>query len=244
MMPDQLRYITTLVAAVVVAVSVAAAGKFVGDGFRQGREADRYVTVKGVAERTVTADLVFWPIRVTATGNDLGAVQAKVDRSVDAVTVFLVGEGLPKEALDRGRVEVNDLLAQPYRPEGADQARYIIAQTVTVRTPEVEKVRAASARSGELVKLGVVFGETGGPVYAFTGLNGIKPAMIAEATKAARAGAEQFAADSASRVGAIRQANQGVFTVGPRDGMSSGNPDGEIEKSVRVVSTIEFFLVE
>jgi uncharacterized protein len=243
-MPDQLRYITALVVAIVLAVSIAAAGKFVGDGFRDGRQADRYVTVKGLAERTVSADLAVWPIRVTATGNDLGAVQAKVDQSVDAVTVFLIGEGIAKEALDRGRVEVNDLLAQAYRPEGADQARYIIAQTVTVRTAEVDKVRAASARSGELVKLGVVFGDSSGPSFAFTGLNAIKPEMIAEATKAARAGAEQFAADSNSRVGAIRQANQGVFTIGPRDGVAAGNPDGEVEKSVRVVSTIEFFLVE
>src|SRR3546814_6951561 len=89
----------------------------------------------------------------------------------------------------------------------------IIAQTLTVRTTDVEKVRAASARSGELVKLGVVFGDSGGPTYAFTRLNDIKPEMIAEATKAACAGAEQFAADSGSSVGAIRQANQGVFTI-------------------------------
>ena len=192
----------------------------------------------------MTADLAVWPIRVTATGNDLGAVQAKVDQSVDALTVFLVGEGLAQETLVRGRVEVNDLLAQAYRPEGAEQSRYIIAQTLTVRTPEVQKVRSASARSGELVKLGVVFGDSGGPSYAFTGLNDVKPAMIAEATRAARAGAEQFAADSGSTVGAIRQASQGVFTIWPRDGVAGGNPDAEIEKSVRVVSTIEFFLVE
>lgn len=243
-MPDQLRHITTLVAAVVIAVGVAAAGKFAGDGFRQGRTADRYVTVKGLAERTVTADLAVWPIRVTATGSDLGAVQSKVDQSVDSLTVFLVGEGLPKEELTRGRVEMNDLMASPYRPDGADKARYIIAQTVTVRTAEVQKVQAASARSGELVKLGVVFGDTGGPTYAFTGLNAIKPEMIAEATKAARAGAEQFAADSASTVGAIRRASQGVFTIGGREGVAEGNADSEIEKRVRVVSTIEFFLVE
>src|SRR3546814_7496274 len=120
-MPDQLRYITTLVAAVVFCFGVAAAGKCAGCGFRLGRAADRYVTVKGLAERTVTADLAVWPIRVTATGNVLGVVQSKVDQSLDALTVFLVGEGIAKEALERGRVEVNDLLATPYRQEGAEQ---------------------------------------------------------------------------------------------------------------------------
>src|SRR3546814_7363412 len=75
-------------------------------------------------------------------------------------------------------------------------------------------------------------------------LDEIKPEMIAEATKAARAGAQQFAADSGSSVGAIRQANQGVFTIGPRAGVGAALGDGEIEKLVRVVSTIEFFLTE
>src|SRR3546814_20210796 len=119
-MPDQLRYITTLVAAVVVAVGVAAAGKFAGDGFRLGRAADRYVTVKGLAERTVTADLAVWPIRVTATGNDLGVVQSKVDQSPDAPTVFLVAEGIAKEATPRGRAEAHDLLATPNRQDATE----------------------------------------------------------------------------------------------------------------------------
>lgn len=241
-MPDQLRDVAILLAAIVIAVGVAVAGKFVGDGFRDGRAEDRYVTVKGLAERDVRADLVVWPIRVTAAGNDLGAAQARIDRSVDALTVFLVGEGLPQEAITPGRVEVTDLLAQSYRPDGAEKARYILAQTVVVRTTEIDKVAAASSRIGELVKLDVVLAETGGPTYAFTGLNTIKPEMIAEATKSARQGAERFAADSGSRVGAIRRANQGVFTIGAAAGVAIGPPESAIDKRVRVVSTLQFYL--
>ncbi len=241
-MPDQLRHIATLLASVVLAVGIAVGGKFVGDGFRDGRADDRYVTVKGVAERDVTADLAVWPVRITETGDDLGAAQSRLEQSVDALIVFLIGEGLSQAAIDRGRVEVTDLLAQSYRPDGVDKARYILAQTVTIRTEDVAGVAAASARIGELVKMGVAFADTGGPAYAFTRLNDIKPDMIAEATRAARQGAERFAADSASTVGAIRRANQGVFTIGPRTAVAYSNPDGAIEKRVRVVSTIDFFL--
>ncbi|NQW09063.1 MAG: SIMPL domain-containing protein [Alphaproteobacteria bacterium] len=241
-MPDQLRDIAMLLAAIVVAIGVAVAGKFIGDGFRDGRAEDRYVTVKGLAERDVRADLAIWPVRVTAAGNNLGAAQARIDRSVDALTVFLVGEGLAKNAITPGRVEVTDLLAQSYRPEGAEKARYILAQTVVVRTTEIDKVAAASARIGELVKLDVALADTGGPTYAFTGLNAIKPEMIAEATKSAREGAERFAADSNSRVGAIRRANQGVFTIGGTVDAAIGSPESSIDKRVRVVSTLQFYL--
>lgn len=241
-MADQLRHITMLLAAVVIAVGVAVAGKFAGDGIRDGRAADRYVTVKGVAERDVKADLAVWPIRITETGDDLGAAQSRLDQDVDALVVFLVGEGVPQDAIARGRVEVQDLLAQSYRPDGIEKGRYILAQTVSVRSTDVVLVDTASSRIGELVKMGVAFAETGGPSYSFTGLNTIKPDMIAEATKAAREGAQRFAADSGSTVGAIRRANQGVFTISPRDGWSFGNPDGAIDKQVRVVSTIDFFL--
>ena len=241
-MPDQLRHIATLLAAVVIAVGVAVAGKFIGDGFRDGRTEDRYVTVKGLAERDVRADLAVWPVRVTAASNDLGAAQSRIDRSVDALTIFLIGEGLAQDAISPGRVEVTDLLAQSYRPDGAEKARFILAQTVVVQTLEIDKVAAASARIGELLKLDVVLAETGGPTYAFTGLNAIKPEMIAEATQSAREGAERFAADSKSRVGSIRRANQGVFTIGAAAGSAIGPPDAAINKRVRVVSTLQFYL--
>jgi hypothetical protein len=241
-MPDQIRHVAVLLSAVVVAVGVAVGGKFIGDGLRDGRAADRFVTVKGVAEREVTADLAVWPVRVTETGDDLGATQSRLEQDVDALVVYLVGEGIGQENILRGRVEVQDLLAQAYRPDGVEKGRYILAQTVTVRTGEVAMVEAAAARIGELVKMGVVLAETGGPSYVFTGLNDIKPDMIAEATTAAREGAQRFAEDSGSTVGAIRRANQGVFTIGPRVGGNYGNPAGEIDKRVRVVSTIEFFL--
>ena len=94
-------------------------------------------------------------------------------------------------------------------------------------------------RSGELVKDGIVlsYDYGRGAEFLFTGLNQIKPAMIALATKNGRAAAEQFARDSGSAVGGIRRASQGLFTIRNRD---ANTPDIKI---VRVVSTLDFFLV-
>lgn len=241
-MPSTIRYITTLTAASVIAVGMAAAGKFAGDGGRGDRVPDRYVTAQGFAERDVTADLAVWTIRVTATGDDLGAVQSRIDRSVDSLTVFLAGEGIGADSINRGTVQVTDLLARADRSDGAGDSRYVLEQAVVVRTAEVEKVEEAASRIGELVKLGVVLTDSGGPAYLFTGLNDVRSEMIAEAGRDARSGAEQLVAGSGSRVGAIRRASHGAFSVDARDGSGPGGPETTVDKQVRVVSTVEFFL--
>jgi hypothetical protein len=94
------------------------------------------------------------------------------------------------------------------------------------------------ARSGVLVKQGVALIRSYEyqTSYLFTGLDAVKPDMIAEATRDARRAAEQFAEDSGSRVGGIRNAQQGYFSIQDRDKFS---PEF---KTVRVVTTVQFFL--
>ena len=123
----------------------------------------------------------------------------------------------------------------------------MIEQTVIVRLNKPEVVRDASQRVGELVAAGVVLSQggeygAGGPTFVFNRLNDLKPAMIAEATSNARAAAEQFARDSGSGLGGIRQANQGVFVILPRDQAPGLNESSQLQKIVRVVSTVQYFL--
>ena len=106
-------------------------------------------------------------------------------------------------------------------------------------TPDVERVRTTGRRLVDLGKAGIVLTQNEWqhrPQYLFNGLNDIKPAMIEEATRNARLAAQKFADDSGSRLGKIRSARQGQFSVSDRD---SNNPH---LKRVRVVSTIRYFL--
>jgi len=228
-----------------LSVAVAAAGWLVGDGFARGRALDRYVTVKGVAERTVSADLSVWPLRFVATGDELAATQADLGKSAQKVRQFLTSNGVGENEIEMQRLEVNDLQANPYR-SGPLTTRYIIAQTLVVRSANVQRTVALSQRVGELVDVGVVLGGADmpatGPYYLFTKLNDLKPEMIAEATKRAREGATQFAIDSGSTLGGIRRASQGIFEILPRDNTPGLSEDTQVEKTVRVVSTIEYEL--
>jgi hypothetical protein len=231
-----------LLGALILGLGLLGAGFLIGRGFEQGRSADRFVTVKGLAETFVTADLAVWPLRVTATGNDLGQVQGEIDQDVATITAFLTEQGIEAAAIQPQRVEVTDLLAQPYRPEGAGESRFILAQTVIVRTEQVERVAAVNQQTGELVRRGVVLVDSGGPTYLFTRLNDIKPEMLAAATRNAREAAEQFAADSGSALAEIRRASQGLFEILPRDPAPGLFEANQLDKKVRVVSTIEYRL--
>lgn len=208
-MPMRTKSIS-IVAAATLAAGVALGGWFVGKGFVEARANDRFVTVKGVAEQAVTADLALWPIRFVTTSNQFAEAQEQIADDAQKVTSFLDTHGLTRESLEAESFQVTDLLAQAYR-SGPVESRYIVAETLMVRTHDVENVAAASQKIGDLVAAGVVLSSqrqpSPGPTYRFTKVNDIKPGMIAEATKSAREGAEQFAKDSSSHISGVRRAN-------------------------------------
>lgn len=237
--------LANLGAALVLALGLGAAGWFTADGLREARTGDRFVTVKGLAEREVKADLALWPMRFVATSNALDEAQAKSLADAEAIVAFLGEAGIGRGEIAVQGLEVTDLLAQAYR-SGPVESRFIVTQTLMVRSGDVERIAGASQRLGDLVARGVVLsgeGQATGPAYVFTGLNAIKPDMIAQATRDARAAGEQFAADSGSRLGGIRTASQGLFQILPRDAAPGEMESRQINKTVRVVSTVEYALV-
>lgn len=236
---------------ILLSISIAFAGWSVGNGIYNVRTADRFVTVKGVAEREVKADLALWPIQFAVTDDNMSAAQNRVNDHVARVRGFLDANGIDSSEVDLSGLRVTDVLANPYNPPNRVGNRYIIEQTVVVRTQRPERVEAASRRVGELVQAGVPLSsgrEWGfsGPTYIFRKLNDLKPGMIAEATDEARKAALEFAKNSKSRLGGIHRANQGVFVILPRDAAAeggSGMPEqSQMFKIVRVVTTVEYLL--
>lgn len=231
----------------ILAAGIALAGFLAGHGLVRARTVDRFVTVRGLAEREVQADLALWPLRVVAADNDLGRAQARIEQNLQAVRRFLGQFGLDSTQTELQELQVTDALANPWGQPERVANRYVVRQVLMVRTGQLDRVIAASQRTGDLVAAGVVvtsgeeFGGSG-PTYLFTRLNDLKPEMIAEATAQARAAAEQFAADSRSRLGGIRQAQQGVFQILARDQAPGINEVNQPAKVVRIVSTVEFYL--
>lgn len=202
------------------------------------KEYERTVTVKGLAEQEFTADVVIWPIQFTLASNDLNALYQDIETNTETIIDFLTAQGIDREDITIGTPTITDKSAQQYGQTRA-QFRYAGEQTVTVYSDAIDTVRQVMGKLSALGKQGIVL--TGNSYqsqteYLFTRLNEVKPAMIEEATRKAREVAQKFAQDSNSRLGKIRRASQGQFSISPRD-----NNTPHIKK-VRVVSTVEYYL--
>ena len=222
--------------AAIIALGMVVGGYLLGDGLTRAKEADRSVTVRGLAERDVTADLATWTISYSATATNLSAAQASVDNDTKELRAFFKELGFPEDALQPTGVNVSS-----YVNEGVPQ--FTVRQRVSLRTDDIKRAQDAVRRQFELVRRGVMLEEGSGMSYTFTKLNAVKPEMVAEATKDARAAAQQFAEDSGTSVGGIKQATQGYFSIEARDGDTSGWGVSDTPfKKVRVVTTVDFYL--
>jgi len=229
----------SILAALLVGLGLVGAGWFAAQGMARLKTADRYVTVKGSAEKIVDADLVVWPLPHSVGGNDLADVQAKLDANTQIIRAFFAQAGFKAAEIVVSPPRLEDRWAWA-SGDNKPPERYRYSTTVILRTSDVARALTALRGSGQLVARGVMLGSAdggmGGPDFEYTRLNAIKPALIAEATANARESAEQFAKDSHSTIGGIRSANQGVVDISDRD---QGSPQ---VKKVRVVTTVEYFL--
>ncbi|WP_199554787.1 SIMPL domain-containing protein [Sandaracinobacteroides hominis] len=229
---------STVISGALIGAGLALAGAFVAFGLADIRKGDAVVTVRGVSERDVAADLATWTIATQANGSDLAIVQGKADADAAAVRAFLAANGFtPAEVQPRGSS------VSQYFDSGQGRLNITIRQRFLARTTDIARMEKAFANQAEIIRRGVALDSDGGGgvTYSFTRLNDVKPAMIAEATKSARAAAEQFARDSDTRVGGIRQATQGLFSITGRDGDTGSGTDTPLQK-VRVVTTIDYNL--
>ncbi len=225
-----------VLASAILAVGLGVGGFMTGDGLVRAKMADRTVTVRGLAERDVVADLAVWTLSYSSTAGNLAAAQASVDRDTQQLREFFADMGFPEDALQA--VSVN---ASSYTPDDGI-TRFTVNQRMSLRTEDIERAQQAVRRESDLVRRGVLL-QSSNMSFTFTGLNEIKPEMVAEATQDARAAAEQFALDSGADVGSIRRATQGYFSITARDGDADGWGAADSPfKKVRVVTTVDFML--
>lgn len=203
------------------------------------RLADRTVQVRGSAEMPVVADIATWSLNFSATGNDLAAVQREMNHNLEVARSFLTGVGIKDDEIEVQALSVSDAQANQYNQNAAAQ-RFAMSGGVTVRTGNLQAVVEAKNNLGKLVGQGVVLTNSYGPNFSYTKLNEAKLDLVSRATAEARKAAEQFAADSGAKVGAIRRAQQGSVQILGRDSFFAENE--QVNKVLRVVTTVDYDL--
>ncbi|HUX31480.1 MAG TPA: SIMPL domain-containing protein [Thiobacillus sp.] len=231
-----------IIEALLLSVGMIVAAWVLGQALLQFKQADRGVEVKGLAEREVPADIAIWPVAFSEADNDLPRLYQTLQEKNAKIAAFLQASGFTPDEVSISAPSITDRQAQDYgNAELAERLRYSGKSTLTVYTRQIDRVREAMAHLGELGKQGIALSSDNyenRTQFLFTGLNALKPAMIEEATKNARISAEKFAKDSDSRLGKIRRANQGQFSIEDRDASTP------YIKKVRVVSSVEYRLID
>jgi len=236
-----------LCAAFFIALGLLFCGLFIGIGVKTSRAPVRTVTVKGLSERDVKADLALWSINFVRAGNDLTKTRSEIMQDDAAVMDFLKKFELSDAVVSR-KINIIDKNAQQYGDSNAAAIRFIIMRTIMLRSKEINKIEEAYKHTSQLMDAGVILNseqgaaDSGAPVYIFNGLTALKPSMIAEANKNARESAEQFAKDSNSSLGKILVADQGIFQILPQDNAPMLQESQQTDKTVRVVVTIKYQL--
>jgi hypothetical protein len=187
----------------------------------------------------VKADKVIWPVVYKVMADDVQTIYNDTDSNNAKIIAFLKAGGIQDDEITVSLPDISDKYANEYGSNNR-AFRYISKNVVTVCTQNVDAVLALMSKQSQLLKEGVVV--AGGtqwenPVeFKYEGLNDIKPQMVEEATRNARETAIKFAKDSGSRLGKIKTANQGTFTIENRD---SSTP---YIKKVRVVTSVTYYL--
>jgi hypothetical protein len=232
--------------AVCLAMGPAVAGFFVYKGLTESRKSDRYVSVRGLAERVEKADLGVWQISYKVAGNDMVQLNAQLTTQAEQVKNYLVSIGFKVEEISKGTPRVVDLMAQEYANNTQPANRFVITGTTFVKTPNVDLVSASVNKLGTLIDQGinlVSFDAT----YRLNKFNDLRPEMIAAATKNAREMADGFAAVSGTKIMGIRDAHQGAIEIlnpdsSPNNSWDSG--ETSLYKKLRVVSSFDFYIKE
>jgi hypothetical protein len=207
---------------------------FIYLGFNKFANKDRGVTVKGLSTREVESDYVVWPLSYGWKGQDLPWLYDKLEEVTDRVKKHLMDLGFEESDFRQGPINVNDNWA--YYSDHRPEYHYTLRTSLIVSTDKVQLVVKSLGKESELLKEGIIVeGGDWSVDYQYNGLSELKPSMIEEATRNARAVAQKFADDAQCSLGSIRRASQGQFSV-------ENDEYQPWVKHVRVVTTVDYIL--
>lgn len=226
-----------------IAIGLAVAGYYIGQTLYNAKVALNTAEVKGLAERRVLADRVNWTIAYKVTGaskEEIPSLYKQAEEHQQTIISLLKDNDFDESEIQLGIVDYEYLEYRDENQRLVDQSHKLFG-AINVESDKVKQVRKVRSNVNRLISEGIDI-ENRAPFYHFTKLNEIKPDMLSEATKNARIAANEFAKNAGVQVGNIRSARQGSFFV--RDAGEEYGDTAKIEKDVRVVTTITFYLID
>ncbi len=227
---------SSFVLGVFIAAGLIVSGYLISDTVYKIKQMERSVSVKGLALKEVKADTAIFPIRFQNSAPTMAELNDKIKQNIIIIESFLKKFGFDKSEITIASAQFTDRLAQGYNNYNP-KIRFFADSMITVYSKKVDQVVKLQRDLYKLTDDGVFArNDSYETQFIFTGLNRIKPQMIEVATKNAREAALKFAKDSNSRLGKIKRATQGYFTINNRD------QNTPYIKKVRVVTNVTYYL--
>ncbi len=229
---------SNIVPALILGLSLLAGLAYFGNRYYQARLIDRTVTVKGLAEKEVKANLGSWTLRARAEASTFTEINEELGRQTSLIEEFLREQGFEREEFRQSNISI-------YGTQMNDRSRgYSGEVEYKVHTGKVDLLEEVSGKLSLMIDKGVALsGDSWStrPQYYFTEINEVKSGLLRDATRAALQSAEEFAKNSNATVGDIQSAHQGVITLKPGN-HSDDQHEFYKNKIVRVVTTIRYYI--
>jgi uncharacterized protein len=228
-----------VISSVIIAISIVISATFIGQAISKYSDSNRYVTVRGFAEKTVKSDSAMWTISFNYGDDDITSLNMGVLKNQEEILSFLKKQGFTEDEIEIQPMQVYDNYTTSYSSVNDKTKRLVATVNIIINTKKVDLLKESLQKTNILVQQGVILNM---PTfrYMFTELNDLKPQLLDEATANALISAESFAKNSGSEIGVIRQASQGLVTISDSNEQSYGYSD--IMKNVRVVVTVQYSL--
>lgn len=207
---------TKIVIALLVACTCLAGAVLLAGGMKQFKSGVPQISVTGMAEKNITSDLIVWNITVSNEGNTRGEAYTGFEHAMQKVRQYLLKQGLQDSTLTTASVDFSKKEDSFYDQRAGKYISvdkgFVVSQTLTVSSREIEKVEKVYRKISELYGEGLTF-TSSAPDYYYTQLNNLKMEMLKEAGANAYERAKTIAEGSKEEVGEMVSANMGVFQI-------------------------------
>lgn len=214
---------------------------------RRGEQAEKQeqtMCVKGSTRKQIRSDRAVWRIGVRAENAELKEAYATLDAGVQKVNAFLQQKGFGTTEFNSGAIATTPHYERDAKGnETRKIIEYTLQRDIGVWTSDVDRVARAAGAVTELIQDGVLV-MSDRPEYYYTDLPKLKLQLMGEASKDARARAEEIAKNAGGRVAEVKSAHMGVLQITQplsTETSSEGVYDTTtIDKDVQAVVTVTF----
>lgn len=231
-----------------LAIGMASAAFILGVQAKRAMVGQQNITVKGLAEKPISADTAEWTIHIAVASITQADALQEVAKTREVVEGFLEKQGFTKDAWD---VDVETLgphyeevvIGDHYRQVQKGFEGY---QNIRIVSKDLDKIQKANKAFLQLrAQNHPVIAYP--PQYLVSNLEEIKMSLIADATKNARDRATEFVKQDGASVGVMKSARQGAFYILPIGGANDSDSQyggvydkTTIDKVARVVVTVVY----